>query len=517
VKDDMNICLIFPPVWGDIKEFAAIFPPHGLLCIAGYLERAGHNVSVIDCVIEQLDHSTLEQRIRDMSPDVIGVSILSSSRYSGFDCASIAKKVSKNILTVFGGVHATWYDREILERYPDIDVVVRGEGEATFLDLIESSNRRDVLGITYREDGHIVQNSDRPQIADIDTIPFPAFNLVPMEKYFKQAKKYEKFRRAPASMIMTSRGCLAKCIYCSTPAMWRGMRMHSPEYVVANIEYLQKNWGVKDLLVYDDTFPLSRKWFNDFYRMYKAKELDLTFRCLSRVTAVDQETLRKMKELGCYFIHYGIESGSDKILKRIKKGINTTQIKKAFDETNKAGIMPGMFLMIGFPDEELSDIYETLKVARTLKAYDLGFAITMVFPGTELWREESGDTDLWFAEDHKDERGRFASPIIPIYRNKNISRDEINEYALHIVHQFNIHNFFRRLYFNAMTRQTYLLSYLVNSVLELSTDAYTIRKYPFEGFERRKYRISDWFLKKLYETLLFIKKCKDTIKARLVI
>ena len=501
----MKVCLIFPPAWEDIRRgLAAIFPPHGLLSIAAYIEKAGHHVSVIDCVVEEIGHSELEDRIRKLSPDVVGISIQSANRYTGFKCADVVKKVSKNILTVLGGVHATWYDREILEHFQSIDVIVRGEGEETFLKLLEGFSKKDILGITYRDNGRVVQNSDSPQIRDIDSIPFPAFHLVPMEKYFTQARLYEKFLRDPVSMIMTARGCLAKCIFCSTPGMWKGMRIHSPEYVVANIAFLQKNWGVRDVLVYDDTFPLSKGWFNEFYTIFKNRKIDLTFRCLSRVTAVDEEILRKMKQLGCYFIHFGIESGSDRILKRIRKGISVDQIKKAFAATNRAGIMPGMFLMVGFPDEQLTDVYETLKLARTLKSYELGMGVTMVFPGTELWKESGGDDRMWFDEHYAKGLDIFTFGTIPTYESKIFTKQELNYLALNIVHQFNVHNFFRRLYFNLRTHHGHRFTALKNFVGEYIAQAGLIDEYPFSALEKKKHRILDGILKPIYFFLVAI-------------
>lgn len=503
----MKVCLIFPPVGGDIrKELAAIFPPHGLLCIASCIERAGHQVSVIDCIVDEIGYSELEDRIRKFSPDVVGVSILSANRFAGFECAKIAKKIDRNLTTVFGGAHATWYDKEILEHYPDIDIVVRGEGEETFIDLIETSNKKDVLGITYRDDCKIVQNSDRPSIKDIDSIPFPAFHLVHMERYFVRAKIHEKFLRNPASMIMIARGCLAKCTFCSTPGIWKGIRVHSPEYVISNIEYLHKNWGVKDVLICDDTFPLSEKWFNEFYIAFKEKDIDLTFRCLSRVNVVDKEILTKMKELGCYFVQYGIESGSDKVLKRVKKGINVDQVRKAFDATHKAGIMSGMFLMVGFPEEDLSDIYETLKLARSLNSYDLYMGVTMILPGAELWREMGGKDNPWFSEYNVNsslERSTFK--VFPAYESEFFTRDELNYLVLNIVHQFNIHNFFRRVYFNLKTNRKSCFDVFKKLISELIINAASMNEYPFEKFEKRRHWILDGMLRKIYKCFLFMR------------
>lgn len=495
----MRVCLIFPPSWDDMREeMAATFPPHGLLCIAAYLEKAGHQVSVIDCVVEGIGLEALKERLITYAPDVVGISILSMNRFMGFRSASIVKKISSGILTVIGGVHATWFDEAILMHYPDVDIVVRGEGEETFLKIIEASDLSTVEGITFRQQGQVTRNSDRVPIQDIDMIPFPAFHLVPMERYFSNARRYEKFLHHPVSMIMTVRGCMAKCIYCSTPGMWQEVRIHSPEYVIENIRYLQRGWGIRDLLIYDDTFPISSKWFNRFHELFMRNNINITFRCLSRVNAVDEPTLRKLREMGCYFISYGIESGSERILKTINKGIRLEEIERTFALTHAAGIMAGIFLMVGFPGEELEDVYETLKLARSLKAYELGMAVTMLFPGSRLWHDSNIAEELWFREPQKEEIERFTFNSIPTFLSERFSREEMNLLALWITHQFGMHNFGRRFRFQSKTLAESPLRILFRMLRELATEACLLEDNPFQSLEKKRYALRDSLLRSTY-------------------
>jgi len=319
---------------------------------------------------------------------------------------------------------------ETLRSTPEVDIVVREEGEQTMLELVKvlerssSNGLKRVLGITYREGSNIRSNPPRPPILNMDTLPFPAFHLLPMGKY----RLHPPFgRQTPAMPIITSRGCPFRCIFCSKAVFGKKYRSNSPAYIVDEIRFLKEKFGVKEIKFYDDVFTLDRKRVVAICTQLKEWGIDIPWSCETRVNLVDDELLRVMKDAGCYMIEYGVESGNQEILNYLKKGITLEKTIEAFKLTHEAGIETVAYFMLGSPQETSKTIQETIEFAKKIDPDFVQFSITTPYPGTELYSlavEEGYVPEKWEEYTY----ANLKSAGNPGFGTKTLSREELAEW-----------------------------------------------------------------------------------------
>lgn len=393
----MDVLLINPAqnfrresIW---KKIMGCTPPLGLALLGAVLERAGHRVHVLDCNAEMLDDGELQRRLERIksergAPGWVGVTSSTNTFPSAARVSDIARKVIPGAKIVFGGVHATVYPDEAMAA-PGVDFVVRGEGEATFLSLLREDAPGTISGLTYREGGRVLQTPDRENLAELDSLPIPAYHLLPMHLYHPALGSN---RRLPAVGTVISRGCPGSCTFCYGHHLGRVTRYRSVEAVIEEIRLLQKNWGIREVSFYDDTFTARKGYVTALCEVLLAEKIDLTWSCFSRVDCVSEELLRLMKRSGCHQICYGIESGSVEILKNIKKHISLPKARQAVAWTRKIGIETRATFMLGNPGETVGTMEQTLQLALDLEPDIALFNVTTPFPGTEMfaWADEHG-------------------------------------------------------------------------------------------------------------------------------
>jgi radical SAM superfamily enzyme YgiQ (UPF0313 family) len=261
---------------------------------------------------------------------------------------------------------------------------VRREGEQTLLELVEKleshSSLNGVLGITYRDGDRTVRNEDRSFIQDLDSLPFPAHHLLPLENLKHNGKILVP--------LVSSRGCVYWCDFCSTVRMFgRGYRVRSPKRVVDEMEMLHNKYGESQFTFYDDAFTINRKNTLELCADIKARGLNVEWDCETRVDAVDKELLEKMHDAGCITVWFGVESGSEKILGKMHKKINREQVKEAFKTAQKVGLMTIASAVIGFPGETEETAWETVNFINSLNPDDIGCYIATPYPGTPMYEE----------------------------------------------------------------------------------------------------------------------------------
>ncbi len=385
----MKILFINPPSKHAIKGYSsAIFPPLGILYLSSILKKAKHEVKVIDAFVLSIKKDYREKDLRRdillFKPDVIGVPCFSSNIDGSRKILNIAKNVAPQATTIIGGAHITAVPIS-LQVFKSADYGVYGEAEETILEFInklsKKQNIKDIPGIIYKEKNK-VKFKPRDYIKDIDTIPLPARELVEMNLYQPSPATY---RQLPATAIITSRGCPFQCIFCHKPIFGNRFRPHSAERVITEIEHLNKVYGIKDIRIYDDTFTLNKKRVIDICNLLIKKNLGITWNCTTRVDCVDLETLQIMKKAGCYNISYGVESGSERVLKLIKKGVTKEQIRKVFKWTKEVGIESVGFFILGLPTQTKEEIYETIEFAKELEPDYVQFTLVNPHPDTELF------------------------------------------------------------------------------------------------------------------------------------
>ncbi|OGS07091.1 MAG: hypothetical protein A2270_03755 [Elusimicrobia bacterium RIFOXYA12_FULL_51_18] len=386
----MKILLVFPPIlgeerYGKLARAGSYLPPLGLLYLAGVLEKR-HEVRIIDGSVLDITVEDMGREISSWRPDIVGVSAYTPTFYRALAIARIVKETDPRILTVLGGPHPTACPEETAGD-KNVDVVVSGEGEQTFKELADavaaSADISGIKGLYYKRDGKVFQTPPRERISRLDELPMPARHLLDMRLYKPSVMHYKKM---PAFSIMCGRGCPYKCTYCSCSKVFRGgVTLRSPENIIAEIKYLVKEYGAREIMVWDDTFGLAKKWTLTFCELMKP--LNLTWSAWMRVDLVNPEVLGKMAESGCWHISYGVESGNQKVLDTIKKGITIEQIRNAFRWTHQAGMEARGTYILGLPNETRQTMADTVNIAIDTSADYAQFQLLTPYPGTELWDE----------------------------------------------------------------------------------------------------------------------------------
>jgi radical SAM superfamily enzyme YgiQ (UPF0313 family) len=349
--------------------------------------------------------SVVKKYIERAAPDIIGLTCFTYNRFSCLELAAMAKKAFPNILVVFGGPHATFMDRQMLEAYSFIDLIVRGEGEMTFSEVVDcwfqGKDLKRVAGVSYRQQGKIERNIDRPRLGTLNDLPLIDYKKWDICVPYQGDWGFSIHRNLP---IETSRGCPARCFFCITPQMWgKKVSFRDVERVIEQIKLVPREW--RGRLVFPDmNFSVHREYVRNLCRAIVKNNLKIKWACQTRIDLVDRETLVWMKEAGCLAVTYGVESLSDRILKAIPKPFSAAQAVRISNLTAQLGIHSRMNLIIGFPLENAETIKETVRHLMKLDARVGGtLDYLMIMPGTSLYSralQEGFNEDYWL-EDHE--------------------------------------------------------------------------------------------------------------------
>jgi radical SAM superfamily enzyme YgiQ (UPF0313 family) len=379
--------------------------PLGLLYIATCIQDAGHEVELVDGAF--WTQSEVLDKVRRFIPGFVGLSANASMWKKAAQTAQDIKEIDPSIHVSVAGPFPTAVEEECLEQCEYLDSVVIGEGEETVPGLIErveqGKSLEGIAGVAYRStDGRIVKNDPAPLIEDLDTIPIPRRELLgDFDKYESPPGSY---KQKPIAIMMTSRGCKARCIYCFQMKGERRIRFHSVERVVDEAEELVNRYGFREIRFLDETFTADRERALAIVRGFQERNLKFSFYVSSRVNTVDYELLREMKKAGCWAILYGAESGVQKNLNTMRKGINLDQTRAAVSVAKKAGLKVYTPFIIGIPGETYEEALQTIDFAIELDPHYANFHSMTPFPGTELYENidkygtMSADTDNYTFE-----------------------------------------------------------------------------------------------------------------------
>ena len=387
----MNFSFINPSPPSESRYMVpTAWPPLGILYCAGVLMEAGIEVSLLDQPAKRFSLDQTVNWVKKEDPDIIGFSVLLSVAKEAPKIAERVKAENPNITVVFGSHHATFNAERILEKYPFVDIVVRGEGEHTSLEIARCLEKQraldNVKGVTFRKNGMIVSNPDRPLNKDVDALPFPDRDLAGVQ--YKSAIFGVKINSRKFTTMLSSRGCPFNCSFCGIRKFTRrAWRPRSVENVMAELEYLQSE-GYEQFLFADDNFTLDAKRVSKLCRSIKKEGMDIEWFCDSRVDHVSYDMFRDMVNAGCRCLLFGIESANQRILDYYRKGITPEQSEKAVRNARKAGIdiIVGSFI-VGAPDETQREIVNTLQFANKLDIDVPDVNILGAHVGTDLWND----------------------------------------------------------------------------------------------------------------------------------
>ncbi|MCX5692525.1 MAG: radical SAM protein [Candidatus Omnitrophica bacterium] len=369
--------------------------PLGPLYLASYLRSQGyHDITIIDARHERLSDKAVSRRIKALSPDVVGISGMSMESAHVHRLARLAKEIDANCKVIVGGPYATSSPEHIMKDQ-NVDFVVIGEGERTAARLInalqEGKDFSEIDGMAFKNNGTCVVNPVQSAIEDLDVIPFPAWDIINMEGYFKDIRNHSQ-NPIPTSnriaSLFTSRGCPYQCTYCHN-IFGKKIRFRSVENVIEEIEALIKNYGVQEIEVIDDCFnfdlPRAKRICDEIIR--RGIKIALSFPNGLRVDRMDEELIVKLKQAGARVIFYAIESASPRIQKIVKKNLDLDKARHIIAQTIKQGIVTCGYFMLGFPGETKEEVLQTLRFAK-----DAGFHIADFFylipqPKTEIFNE----------------------------------------------------------------------------------------------------------------------------------
>lgn len=444
----MRVLLISPPVLSPLRadmsdlfeKESGLYPPLGLLYLAArLLEEGRHEVKVLDGPALEApllkgprpnrswgplpSHEAIEQEIREFRPQVVGVQALTFTLVDALAVAERARQVNPEIHVCLGGPHVFLYPRETLG-FPFVDSLILGEGEFAFPELLnaleEGKALEQVRGIAFRRGSEEVLTEPRPLIEDLDSLPFPARHLIPYRRYYSVLGK-----EGLMTTLITSRGCPFSCIYCGRWNLGKRFRARSAQNVVDEMAACAA-MGIGELQVFDDIFTLDKRRALAVCQEILRRELKVSWAIRSRVDTVDRELLQGLARAGCRRISYGVEAGSDEILRNLKKGITTQKAEEAVRMAQEMGITVLADFMLGSPGERREHVLRTIDFALKLRPDFAQFTVTTPYPATELYLEGLRGgviaRDYW-QEFAQNPRSDFVTP----FWKEHLSREELLE------------------------------------------------------------------------------------------
>jgi radical SAM superfamily enzyme YgiQ (UPF0313 family) len=468
----MKTLLINPP--REVPQRADL-PPLGLAYLAGAIHARGHDVAILEA--SSYSWKEVRTRLRELEPDVIGVTCWSIERGQAFKTVRLVREVLPHSLILLGGPHPSTYPLTdlLFERCP-ADIVVKFEGEESVPEILEAyasgASFEGIRGILYKQNGQMLRNAPRAIAKDLDDLPMPRYEGIRLREY----NGMPEIRHLITASMVTSRGCPYNCNFCSAPVMGQGkVRFRSAQNILEEIEMLRDKYDVGAIYFADDLFTTKKKLVMELCERMVDRNLVLPWVAVTSASYVDEDLVRTMKQAGCYRLDFGIESGSPRILRNIADGKvqkhTIEEAKEAFALCHKRGIRPRAYLMVGNPGEDESTIDETIALMKELRPYDTwGASITMIEPGTRLYelaKQKGVITDRFFHE----------SDAIPYYTGEK-SYEELRKLRLRLV---------RGLVWNNLSLKT-LVIYLVRNVFynRMIGGQYWLR---FPGVKKLFYRV----------------------------
>ncbi len=382
--------LIIPPSGRFIRDDRCQVPVKGLSSemrtpldlayMAAMFEEEGYECVIRDYSAENSNWDDLRSDLENVNYNILVISVTTPTIYDDLKACDLAKEVSPEVLIVAKGAHFSVMDIEVMEQVRTLDVAIRGEYELTIKELAQGKLLEDIAGVTYRKDGKIKRNPERPFLENMDILPMPARHLLDNSLYTRPDTG------EMMTAVQTNRGCPAKCVYCLVNIVsGRKINSRSPENIVAEMKECKEKFGIFNFYFRADTFTWDKDWMIKVCKAIIDENLDVTWVCNSRVDTIDEERLKWLKKAGCWMIGFGVESGDQGIMNKINKGTTLEQAADAIQLCKKFKIKTYLFWVLGFPWETDETIQNTMKFAKKIGGDFAEFHIAYPFPGTDYY------------------------------------------------------------------------------------------------------------------------------------
>lgn len=443
----------------DLKKIDADTFPLGIAYIASFIRNKGHSVKLVDVkLFGDAWKENIIGIIKNEKPSFVGISCVTPAMPDALRIAETVKSVDKNIKVILGGPHPSALPEECIS-YDNVDLVCFGEGEFTFLELLEGKEFGGIKGLCYKDGGKIKINPPRELISDLDSLPWPAYDLLPVHNYGNPFL-------GKSIIMVTGRGCPYNCLFCSSKTINKQRyRLRSIKNVIEEIEYLYNNHGIRGFLFADDTFTLIPKRTEEFCNEIIKRGLKISWGCDTRVDAVTPELAKLMKKSGCNLVKFGIESGDEKILKVIRKGITLDQVRRAVKIVKSAGIKAHGFFIIGHPYDTEDSIRKTIDFAKSLPLDYAQFSVLTPYPGTDVLDMAKKNEGIELLSHDWGKFRRYDKPIIRL--------DKLSPEQLERFHGIAYQEFYMRLSYMAKR----LFSTRPSELFSLIGNAFTLLKF----------------------------------------
>jgi len=438
----MNDVLLIYPAY----EYPRKSPPLGLAYLSGYIEKSGFKPHIIDFNINKYSDISLQKLLMSRQWILTGISFMTSQFAEASRLADIIKRSLPKVPLIAGGPHPSSIPERTLKEIPDIDIVVKGEGEITLIELLKTIRDKRQIdnldGIVFRKKDLILSNPSRDLITDLDLIPFPSWKYFDISDYnvFSISNKKD----SPVFALLSSRGCPNQCTFCDSHTIFkRKFRARSAENIFDEIMYLNKTYGMLEFDFVDDLITIQKKRILELCELIRTSDVPFRWMANARVNTVDREMLQAMKDAGCIRVDFGVETGDQHVRKLMRKNISDEQARNAHYIAHDVGLATGTFTMVGNLGETKHSVNMTVDLLNEF-GDDVMVSIACPYPGTELYRiaKEKGfiNTEDWTRYVTSP---TYTPNYYPVMRTEHLSEDEILE-SFYYLHSFFVRRKFRR-------------------------------------------------------------------------
>lgn len=393
-------------------------PPIELMYLAAIAKNAGYECKIKDYSVNNESLDDFARDLTDFNPDYLLINAATPTLDGDLSVCCVAKDIKPDIVTIATGAYFLLFDMEVLEKNFCLDLIIKGEPEFTFKEIIEGKSYEDILGLTYRIDGAVKSNARRPFVENLDEIPFPARDILD-NKIFRRPDNNKV-----QTIIKVSRGCPFHCFFClATPVSGAKVRLRSAKNIVAEIRECVEKYKIKNFIFWSDVFDFNRDWVVILCQEIIDSGLKITWSSNSRADLIDQELANLMYKSGCRLVSMGVESGSQEILDKMGKNLTLDQVRKAVKIFKKAKIKLYNYFVIGLPWEDEKHIEETIKFAIELDSDFVSFYTATALPGSRFYKYIQ-ESDLGDLNDKETYKNAYYYPSVATH---NLSKDRIME------------------------------------------------------------------------------------------